>query len=83
MKWYPEHFLWSWFKVSATESQVNNGSGNDLVPSDNKPLPEPMLNQIYGAIWHHKATMRYLPPDKVKYQGSFQYNDDLSKARYY
>ena len=26
---------------------VNIGSGNGLVPSGNKPLPEPMLTQIY------------------------------------
>ena len=26
---------------------VNNGSGNGLVPLGNKPLPEPMLTQIY------------------------------------
>ena len=35
--------------VNATEShkcEVNIGSGNDLVPSGNKPLPEPMLTQI-------------------------------------
>ena len=29
------------------------GSGNGLVPSGNKPLPEPMLTQIYDAIKHH------------------------------
>ena len=29
------------------------GSGNGLVPSGIKPLPEPMLTQIYGAIWRH------------------------------
>ena len=28
-------------------------SGNGLVPSGNKPLPEPMLTQIYVAIWRH------------------------------
>ena len=33
--------------------QVNIGSANGLVPSGNKPLPEPMLNQIYVAKWHH------------------------------
>ena len=27
--------------------EVNIGSGNGLVPSGNKPLPEPMLTQIY------------------------------------
>ena len=32
---------------------VNIGSGNGLVPSGNKPLPEPMLTQISVAAWHH------------------------------
>ena len=29
------------------------GSGNGLVPTGNKPLPEPMLTQNYVAIWRH------------------------------
>ena len=33
------------------------GSGNGLVPSGNKPSPEPMLAQIYVAIWRHQATI--------------------------
>ena len=28
--------------------EVNIGAGNGLVPSGNKPLPKPMLTQIYG-----------------------------------
>ena len=32
---------------------VNIGSGNGLVPSGTKPLPEPVLTQISIAIWHH------------------------------
>ena len=32
-------------------------SGNGLVPSGNKPLPEPMLTQICVAIWHLYAKM--------------------------
>ena len=28
------------------------GSGNGLMPSDNKSFPEPLLTQIYIAIWH-------------------------------
>ena len=35
---------------------VNIGSGNGLVASGNKPLPEPMLTQIYVVIWRHQAT---------------------------
>ena len=35
-----EHLWW----------EVNTGSGNGLVPSDNKPLPEPMLTQILATI---------------------------------
>ena len=30
---------------------------NILVLSGNKPIPEPMLNQTYVAIWRHQATM--------------------------
>ena len=30
---------------------INIGSGNGLVPSGNKPLPEPMLTQISVVIW--------------------------------
>ena len=32
---------------------INIGSGNGLVLSGNKPLPEPMLTQIYVAKWRH------------------------------
>ena len=32
---------------------VNIGSGNGSVPSDNKPLPGPMLTQISVAAWCH------------------------------
>ena len=39
---------------------VNIGSGNGLVPSGTKPLPEPMLTQISVAIWCHYATMSQL-----------------------
>ena len=43
---YHKCFLWNCFQVNATTphwSSVNIGSGNGLVPSGNKPLPEPML----------------------------------------
>ena len=38
-------------KLGLTDDKsVNIGSGNDLVPSGNKSLPEPMLTQIYVVI---------------------------------
>ena len=43
---YFKYFLWNCYQVNATTapwSLVNIGSGNGLVPSGNKPLPEPML----------------------------------------
>ena len=46
-------------QVNATEAcwwDVDIGSGNGLVPSGNKPLPEPILTQISVAIWHLQAT---------------------------
>ena len=56
---YLKYFLWNSYQVNTTPhwSLVNNGSGNGLVPSSNKPLHEPMLTQISGAIWRHYATL--------------------------
>ena len=45
------------FSEIALKSRVNIGSGNGLLSSGTKPLPEPMLTQIHVAIWHHKARM--------------------------
>ena len=36
-----------------TDDKSNIGSGNGLVPSGNKPLPEPVLTKISNAIWCH------------------------------
>ena len=36
-----------------TDDKVNIGSGNGLVPSGNKRLPEPVLTKISNAIWRH------------------------------
>ena len=38
------------------DDKVNVGSGNGLVPSGNKPLPEPMLTKIH-VTWHNQALM--------------------------
>ena len=35
--------------------QFNTSSGNDLVPSGNKPLPDPVFTKFYDVIWHHYA----------------------------
>ena len=52
---YLEYFLWNCPLVNTTSPHwwlVNIGSGNGLVPSGNKPLPEPMLIQIFSLIQH-------------------------------
>ena len=38
--------------------KVNIDSGNVLVPSGNKLLPEPMLTNIYDGIWLHYELKR-------------------------
>ena len=44
LRWMQQGFMgWSF----------NTGSGNGLVSSSNKPLPEPVLSQIYVTMWHH------------------------------
>ena len=53
---YLEYSLWNCLQVNATRPYwwlVNISSGNGLVSPGNKPLPEPMLIQIYVAIWCH------------------------------
>ena len=56
MNHHLEHFLWNWSYFSVTQPhwwQVNTGSSNGSVPSDNKPLHKPKSTQIYVVIWHH------------------------------
>ena len=48
---------WDWWPYS----QVNIGSGNGLMPSGNKPLPEPMVTQINVTIWRHLWVMGEQP----------------------
>ena len=48
------HLLWNCPNMNVTGLHwwsVNIGSGDGLVPSGNKPLPEPMLTQI--SVRHH------------------------------
>ena len=54
--WWLRHLLWNCPNMNVTGLcwwSVNIGSGNGLVPSGNKPLPEPMLTQISVAILRH------------------------------
>ena len=54
--WWLRHLLWNCPNMNATGLHwlsVNICSGNGLVLSGNKPLPEAMLTQISDAIWCH------------------------------
>ena len=35
------------------DDQVIIGSGNVLVPSGTKPLPDSMLTKIHSDVWYH------------------------------
>ena len=53
--WRLRHLLWNCPNMNVSWLHwwsVNTGSGNGLVSSGNKPLPEPKLTQISDAIWH-------------------------------
>ena len=63
-----KNLLWNWLNMNVTGLNwwsVNSGLGNGLVPSGNKPLPEPMLTQISVAIWCHQAAMTMTLPKSV------------------
>ena len=54
--WWLRHLLWNCPNMNVIGLHwwsVNIGSGNGLVPSGNKPLPEPMLTQISVSTWRH------------------------------
>ena len=43
-----QHFIWHWPRVNVAGPhwwQVNFGEGNSLMPSGNKPLPEPVMTK--------------------------------------
>ena len=42
-----------WMTLDLTDDKSTLAQVNGLVPSGNKPLPEPMLIQIYVVKWHH------------------------------
>ena len=44
--------------MAVADAKLDSGDG--LVPSGNKPLPEPMLTELCDGIWHQSATIREL-----------------------
>ena len=55
-----EGFLWNWPQVNATRpywSLVKFGSGNGMVLAGNKPLPQPMLTQIFVTMWPQRFNL--------------------------
>ena len=54
--WWLRHLLWNCPDMYVTGLHwwsVDIGSGNGLMPSGNKSLPEPMLTQISVTIWRY------------------------------
>ena len=53
--WRPTYILWNCPQMNVRGRywlSVSTGLGNGLVPLGNKPLFEPILTNIYVAIWH-------------------------------
>ena len=44
---------WMWMTQDLSGDEINIDSGNSLVSSGNKPLPELMLTEFYDAKWRH------------------------------
>ena len=54
---YLKYFLWNCYQVNATTLHWSSVKIGSLLPDGTKPLPEPMLTQIYVTIWRHSAPM--------------------------
>ena len=64
-------FLWGECTIKPHRWFVNVRLGNGVVlTSGNKPLPGPMLTQIYVAIWCHYATMWWYMRSHLKLKSS-------------
>ena len=53
------HLSWTQCVNPLAPGEFNTGSGNGLVPSDNKPLPESVLIMGYVVIWRHWTTITW------------------------
>ena len=72
-------FLWNCLQVNATRSHwwvVSIGSGNGLVPSGNKPLPEPM--NVDPDLWHQSHHMMSLDHNQLTLGGFEPYIHKIS-----
>ena len=65
--WWLSYLPWNYPQMNVTGPfwwLVNIGSGNGLVLSGNKPLPEPMLTQIYVTIGITRPQWVKIPQSK-------------------
>ena len=60
--------------------EAYTGSGNGVVPAGTKPLPEPMLTQIYAVIYRHQATMSYRGTQQLEMENIYIEYQILHKA---
>ena len=61
LDWQLRQFLWYWSRAKELRwVNVNAGLCNGLVPSDNKPLADPVISDIYVALWCYFATIRVM-----------------------
>ena len=63
--WHIEYFISNCFCITGMGSLwwwVSIGSGNDLLPSGNKPLPTPMLTLFFRSMRYHEPTWMFQMP---------------------
>ena len=75
---YIVYFLWNCTHVNATRPHwrlVNVGSGNGLVLSGNKPLPDPTLTRVYVAWPRHNEQTNF---DMILYKNAHKQHVQMS-----
>ena len=69
---FPEKYILRWTPQNLINKNlsIKIGSGNGLVPSGTKPLPEPMLTKFYDTLWRHQGPMSSITEKQLKFNNS-------------
>ena len=72
------------FPGGVTDNSTSDGSGNNLVPSSSKPLPDPVTTKICDAMWHHQDTLELIADSHMycKHVDTYEVQEMVNESMY-